>query len=300
MANVYNFAVLTFRPALRKISGMPTSPPTRRDGRVPGARGAGVPAAEAFAWSAGRILFEDEWLVAVDKPAGLPTQPTLDVNRASVSDSLKAFLQQRDGVEPYLALHHRLDRDTSGVLLFAKDRKANAGISALFAGRAMRKTYQALAAAAADIPDCWDVENYLGIVGRVGKSAKYGAVRSGGDPARTSFRVLERLPGALWVEARPRTGRTHQIRVHLAEGGHPICGDAFYGGPTHLGTGPDRVAVPRVLLHAASLEFPHPVTGAALAICSPLPHDFAACLLRLRGRPSDGARRGDPYVSSGN
>lgn len=234
-----------------------------------------------FVLTADGILFEDEWLIAVDKPAGLPSQPTLDRNRPSVSGVLADFLRRRDGGEPYVGLHHRLDRDTSGVLLFARHRKANAGLAELFKTHGMRKTYLALAAGGPDCPGAWDVENYLGVVGRAGGSARHGAVRSGGDPARTSFRVLERLTGALLVEARPHTGRTHQIRVHLAEGGHPIYGDSLYGGPMRLGSAPGARPVPRVMLHAALLEFRHPVTGVEIRIRSPLPRDFEACLLEL-------------------
>ncbi|MDI1247390.1 MAG: RluA family pseudouridine synthase [Lacunisphaera sp.] len=234
------------------------------------------PVVKAFAWTPSRILFEDEWLIVVDKPAGLPTQPTLDAARASVFGTLSEYLQQRDGGKPYLGLHHRLDRDTSGVLLFTKAPRANAGVAALFAGRLMQKTYQALAVAGPAGPDAWEVRNHLGVVGRVGKSSRFGAVRSGGDAAHTSFRVLERLPGALLVEAQPHTGRTHQIRVHLAEGGHPILGDVFYGGPANGRDGRGApVPIARVMLHAARLAFPHPVTQAAMTIGSAVPEDFA-------------------------
>ncbi len=237
-----------------------------------------------FAWTPAQVLFEDEWLLVVDKPAGLPTQPTLDPSRASVFTTLQEYLEQRDGGVRYLGLHHRLDRDTSGVLLLTKDQKANTGVSALFAGKTIRKTYQALAGAGAAGPDSWEVKNYLGEIGRVGKASRFGAVRSGGDPAQTSFRVLERWPGALLIEARPQTGRTHQIRVHLAEGRRPIFGDALYGGASLLpaGAGGGRVPAPRVMLHAAALEFIHPVTQAPMAIRSPLPADFEACLKALR------------------
>ena len=235
------------------------------------------------------LLYQDDHLLVVDKPAGLPTQPTLDESRASVFTTLKAFLEQRDGRPPYLGLHHRLDRDTSGVLLFTKDQKANLGVAALFASKTMRKTYQALAAPGTGCPDQWEVENHLGVVGRVGKASKFGAVRSGGDAAQTSFRVLERLPGAVLVEARPHTGRTHQIRVHLAEDGHPIYGDAFYGGAMQLKAPGGAVAVPRVLLHAAELEFPHPLTDAVLKIRCPLPADFELCVRPLRA-PLGGKR----------
>ena len=239
---------------------------------------------QEFSWTPRRVLFEDEWLLAVDKPAGLPTHPTLDQRRTSVFSTLQAFLGQRDGGTPYLGLHHRLDRDTTGVLLLTKHQKANAGTAALFSGKTLQKSYHALAVYGAPVPDTWEVENHLGVVGRVQKASRFGAVCSGGDPARTSFRVLERLPGALLVEARPHTGRTHQIRVHLAEGGHAIVGDSFYGGPAHLTAGPagGRVAAPRVMLHAASLEFLHPITHVALKISSARPADFEGCLQALR------------------
>jgi RluA family pseudouridine synthase len=234
-------------------------------------------------WTAAQILFEDEWLIAVDKPVGLPTQPTLDTSRPNVFGALKDYLQKRDGGTPYLGLHHRLDRDTSGILLFTKDQKANAGVAALFASRSLQKTYQALSMCRGSCPDSWEVENHLGVVARAGKDSKFGAVRSGGDPAHTSFKVLERFPWALLLEAQPHTGRTHQIRVHLAGGGYPILGDAFYGGPVDFRPVPGvNLHVPRVMLHAASLVFLHPLTHASLAIRSPWPEDFVACLKQLR------------------
>ena len=235
------------------------------------------------AWTAAQILFEDEWLIAVDKPVGLPTQPTLDASRPNVFGALKDYLQKRDGGTPYLGLHHRLDRDTSGVLLFTKDEKANAGVAALFASRSLQKTYQALSVGRGACPDPWEVENHLGVVARAGKDSKFGAVRSGGDPAHTSFKVLERFSGALLLEAQPHTGRTHQIRVHLAGGGYPILGDAFYGGPVDFRPAPGvNLHIPRVMLHAASLVFLHPLTQAPLTIRSPWPEDFVACLKQLR------------------
>ncbi|MFM9031440.1 MAG: RluA family pseudouridine synthase, partial [Opitutaceae bacterium] len=163
----------------------------------------------------------------------------------------------------------------------------NAGVTALFSGKTVRKTYLALAVAGATAPDSWEVANHLGIVGREGKASRFGAVRSGGDPARTSFRVVERLSGFILVEASPHTGRTHQIRVHLAEGGHPILGDPFYGGPTRVPAGGKGATVnaPRVMLHAAGLEFIHPMTHAELKITCPWPEDFEICRRALRPAP---------------
>jgi RluA family pseudouridine synthase len=222
-------------------------------------------------------------LIVIDKPAGLPTQPTLDASRPSAFSELKAFLQSRDGAEPYLGLQHRLDRDTSGVLLFTKDPKANAGVGALFSEKTAQKTYQALSVSGPGMPDAWELKNYLGIVGKVGKASKYGSVRSGGDPAQTAFRVLERFAGAALVEAQPRTGRTHQIRVHLAASGAPILGDELYGGPLSLRLSSGApLRAPRILLHASSLSFRHPMTSADLTISCPLPEDFVRCLVQLR------------------
>lgn len=242
------------------------------------------PAATAPGWNPERILFEDEWLIVVDKPAGVPTQPTLDARRASVHSTLATFLREREGREPYLGLQHRLDRDTSGVLLFTRNPGANAGVTALFAEKNVRKTYLAIAVAGTGAPGAWEVANHLAVVGRVGKASRFGAVRSGGDAARTSFRVVERLSGALLVEASPYTGRTHQIRVHLAESGHPILGDPLYGGPTYLrgSGGGGMVGAPRVLLHASGLEFAHPMTQALMKVTCPPPEDFDQCLRTLR------------------
>ena len=248
-----------------------------------GTKGPSHTATKRFEVVPGQILFEDEWLIAVDKPVGLPTQPTLDESRPNVFGALKEFLKKRDGGSPYVGLHHRLDRDTSGVLLFTKDQKANAGVAAFFSSHVLQKTYRTLCLAGSSTPDFWEVKNHLGVVARAGKDSKFGAVRSGGDPAHTSFKVLERFTGTLLVEAQPHTGRTHQIRVHLAGGGLPILGDVFYSGPADwkpaFGV---NMHIPRVMLHAAALAFAHPITNAPLTIRSPLPVDFVACLKQLR------------------
>jgi len=111
------------------------------------------------------------------------------------------------------------------------------------------------------------------------------SVRSGGDRALTTFRVLAQtspsdlLPGFALIEAKPRTGRMHQIRIHLAEGGNPILGDKTYGGAVELAGLP---RIPRVMLHAASLTFPHPITKLEISFNAPIPADFEKCLKQLR------------------
>lgn len=233
-----------------------------------------------FEFDSGRILYEDEWLIAVDKPAGVPTQPTIDEARTNLFAAVKKFLGHRDEVaQPYLGLHHRLDRDTSGVILFTKSKEANAGVGELFSKHLAQKTYHALAQhprgeAPWDGKSVWTVKNYLGKAPGPGKRARFTAVRSGGDYAETAFRVLEETKGCLLVEAMPKTGRTHQIRVHLSEEGMPILGDALYGAKPE--------SAPRVMLHAARLTFPHPIHKNQISIQSPIPEDFQKCLQSCR------------------
>jgi 23S rRNA pseudouridine955/2504/2580 synthase len=210
----------------------------------------------------------------------------LDDARDNLYGAVRKFLSERAGSGPgkpvpYLALHHRLDRDTSGVLLLVKDAKVNAAAARLFTEHRALKTYHALAERPALLPgkkpqDAWTVRNYLGPAPKRpggGKRTRYTAVTKGGDPAETGFRLLEVFESALYVQARPKTGRTHQIRVHLSEAGMPILGDDLYG---------RRDAAPRLMLHAAALVFPHPVTNVEVAVTSPLPRDFRECLERLR------------------
>jgi len=231
----------------------------------------------AFEMTLERILFEDEYLIVVNKPAGLPTQPTLDEARDNLFAALKRYLTKEGEPEPYLALHHRLDRDTSGVVLFVKGREANAGVAEFFSKHLAQKTYNALthgAKAGVKVPEHWTIENYLGKARIAGKRAKFTAVRSGGDHAQTEFQLLERLTRGFWVEARPITGRTHQIRVHLSEYGLPILGDSFYGAR--------EGSAARVMLHAACLTFPHPIHKVEIKVQSPLPEDFLKCLQAIR------------------
>ena len=267
-----------------------------------------------FQMTSDLLLFEDEHLIIVNKPPGLPTQPTLDEARINLFVSVKRFLAHRSNApesQIYLGLHHRLDRDTSGVILFTKSREANPGVADLFSNHQIQKTYQALSLSNSreDVPETWSIKNYLGKQKLPGKVNKSASVRSGGDFAHTDFKLIKKFSRALWVEAQPKTGRTHQIRVHLAENKMPIFGDTLYGGPDYVfgpGTqintaqrtlsGPPRtkglseplyggpasmggtLKVPRVMLHAVRLRFNHPISKAEILVESPLPEDFQKCL----------------------
>lgn len=203
------------------------------------------------------VVFEDAWILAVDKPAGIATQGTWASDR---HDLLALLKTQRPDLK--LFLHHRLDQGTSGLLVLAKDPKANKGLATAFAGRDLEKLY--LARISAPLEAC-TVEAPIGRLrgadpGRFG-CAEVGSGSAGGDliepkSARTDFRPataeeVEGLAPGHWVVARIHTGRTHQIRVHLGHLGRTILGDGLYGGP----------ASDRLWLHAWRLGLKHPVTG---------------------------------------
>jgi 23S rRNA pseudouridine1911/1915/1917 synthase len=211
----------------------------------------------AQAFTAERFLFRDAAVLVVDKPAGLPMHATADASRPNLYDLVRAVLRVESGAEPYLGLHQRLDRETSGAVLFTLDRAANPAFAAALAtGEGIAKTYHALCARPRlPLPRAWRDE---------------GPLEPGGPVARTSFAVLRSFPGALLVEARPETGRKHQIRIQLAARDAPILGDARYGG--------DARAAGRVMLHAHRLAFRHPATGETVTVESPYPSDFASLL----------------------
>lgn len=273
-----------------RVAGRTVRQPGRRLG--PGARveiasprgSLGRPREPAFELARGRVLFEDELLIAVDKPAGLPTPPSIDPARPSLVGAVRSYLSSgRAGAEArerpsYLGVHQRLDRDTTGVVLFTKHASANAALAEQFEGRRVVKVYLAWTAVPrGPRPDHWQSSSLL--AQGEGRPPRMRVVRAGGQRAVTEFRVLRRLPQAWLVEARPRTGRKHQIRVQLAALGQPILGDVLYGGRTRLG----GESVARPLLHALRLELRHPASGASLRIESPPPDDFSRAE-RLAGR----------------
>ena len=210
-----------------------------------------------------RLLFADAWLAVVDKPAGVPSQPTLTSDRGHLPELVTALLGSP------ARLVHRLDRETSGVTVLARTADAERVLSAAFRDGTPEKTYLALCARA-PTPAEGRIDAPLGKDPlRPGRRA----VSASGDAAATRYRTLAVGPGgAALVEARPETGRTHQIRVHLAALGAPLLGDARYGGPRMVGDLP----VPRVMLHALRLEIDHPGTGVRTRFEAPVPADLAA------------------------
>jgi 23S rRNA pseudouridine1911/1915/1917 synthase len=218
-----------------------------------------------------KVLYRDDVLLAVDKPPGLPTHATADPSRPSLVAHVTGYLREA-GAIPYVAVHQRLDRDTSGVVVLATDPRANEGLARAFAGRRVEKTYLALTARPSPLPP-----RRLHVTVPLAAPGGGRRVTTSGHeakPAETRIVVREVLRDALLVEALPLTGRKHQVRVHLAHAGMPILGDPVYG---------DGGRAPRLMLHARRLLLPHPLTGRPLVIESPLPADFEAALARLRG-----------------
>ena len=232
----------------------------------------------AFELTPRTILFEDEDLIVVDKPPALPSQPTVDGTRDNLLAALMRFLSKRkSSSQPYVGVHHRLDRDTSGIVLFTKSKRVNAAVGEIFSSHRGVKIYQAITVPGRTPKQEWTIQNQLGLVASTSKRRKYGVVLTGGDSAQTAFRTLAKYSKGLWIEAIPKTGRTHQIRVHLSEYGLPILGDDLYG--VCQKTSP---IAPRLMLHATQLTFPHPISGREISIKSPLPDDFVRCLSVIR------------------
>lgn len=217
------------------------------------------------------ILFEDSWLLVVNKPSGLPTQPTPDPKRPSLYTLL---LESKKW--PYLGLHHRLDAPTSGIVLLTKKKEANKGVSELFQGRGVQKNYLCLCHGH-PTAESFEIQNHLKAIKMKSGKSKMIATASGGDFAHTKFKLLERLNKNSFIQASPLTGRMHQIRTHLAELKIPIEGDSLYFRT-------DR-HFPRLLLHAAELQFDHPITQKTMTIKAPLPPDFLRVLEKLRSAP---------------
>jgi len=239
-----------------------------------------------FELTADHILFEDDDLIVIDKPPGLPSHATVDEARDNLLAALTRFLSMRDRIaRPYIGVHHRLDRDTSGVVLFTRSTRVNAALAQMFSNHQVLKTYQALSSARREpglrnkLEKEWTVKNHLGKIGSKSKRARYGPVQSNGLLAETFFRLIAEYPRGVWIEAVPGTGRTHQIRVHLAGCGLPILGDDLYGADNTSDAGDARA--PRLMLHAAELKFPHPITSREICVKSPLPGDFKECLERI-------------------
>ncbi len=238
------------------------------------------------------IIYEDEAFVVVNKPPGLVTHPAKGNWTGTLVNALQFHFDKLSSVggENRPGIVHRLDRDTSGLLIVAKDDRAHGALSKQFADRTIQKEYIALVYGAPDR----DRDLIRQMIGPHPTNREKMAIRllaDGGKEAVTSYEVLERFRGFALVKCLPKTGRTHQIRVHLTHIGHAIIADKMYSGRTSLALGDiagtevddaDQTLIERQALHAHSLRLTHPVTGEVLNFTAPLPDDMDRTLNSLR------------------
>jgi 23S rRNA pseudouridine955/2504/2580 synthase len=225
------------------------------------------------------VLFEDEALLAIDKPSGIAVHGGSGVAHG-VIESLRAMRPDAR----FLELVHRLDRETSGVLLVAKKRAALTALHEAMRTRAMDKRYHA--GVAGRFRNALQRVRLALAKRTTAEGEKRVSVSESGQEAETVFRRLGRGEEFSLLEAELLTGRTHQIRVHLAHLGHPVLGDEKYG-DFELNKRLRREGLKRMFLHAHSLAFAHPLSGAALRIDAPLPKDLAAFVERHIGSAGD-------------
>lgn len=220
------------------------------------------------------ILYQDADVVIVNKPCGMVVHPAAGNEDGTLVNALLYHVHDLSGIggEMRPGIVHRLDKDTSGLILIAKNDRAHAHLSEQFKQRTMEKHYRAVAAGSFSEP--------AGLIdapiARHPTDRKKMAIVPDGKPSRTEWHVLEPLCGATHLDVHLLTGRTHQIRVHMQSIGHPLLGDRIYA--PHLKT---AVQIPRLMLHAYSLSFTHPSTGERMTFTAPLPPAYEQILKKL-------------------
>ena len=254
------------------------------------------------------ILYEDEHIVAVDKPPGMVVHPARGHWSGTLTNALAHHFDQLSSVggSHRPGIVHRLDRDTSGVILVAKTNPAHYALAEIFQERRVRKEYLAIVAGTPDR----DADRITQPIGPHPYQREKMAIRRAHPRAReaeTCYEVRESFGRFALVRLLPKTGRTHQIRLHMAHIGCPVLCDRLYGGRSRvtrgalLGTEDPTVVLDRQALHAWRLVLPHPITGASLEITAPVPADFERVLSLLRGGggrdASSGSGTGAPRES---
>jgi 23S rRNA pseudouridine1911/1915/1917 synthase len=226
----------------------------------------------------GVLVYDDAHVVVIDKPTGVNSVPYEERETGTAMDLIRGAWRRAGKPATTIALHvvHRIDRATSGLLMFAKSKKAELGLAAQLRAHAMERTYVCVAHGAVTSRR---IESFL--VEDRGDGIRGSTTRHDqGKRAVTHVEAREALLHATLCQVTLETGKTHQIRIHLSEAGHPLVGEPVY---IRDYTGPVLTSA-RMMLHAATLGFEHPVTGAHIALRSPLPPDFVAVVDRLTDR----------------
>ena len=232
-----------------------------------------------------RILYEDPWLVAIDKPPGLTVHPGSGEKSGTMANALAYHFGELSRVQGPMrpGIVHRLDKDTSGVILAAKDDQTHHHLASQFRERFVRKEYHCVTRGVVEL----DADFIDAPIGPDPRMPTRMAVRFDvGRASQTYYEVIERFRAHTYVRCMPKSGRTHQIRVHMAFVGHPLVGDKAYGGVE-----PALYDLcPRQALHARSITFRHPQTGEIMTIEAPLPPDMTALIEHLRGAAAPAPR----------
>jgi 23S rRNA pseudouridine1911/1915/1917 synthase len=231
------------------------------------------------------ILLDDDCLLAINKPSGLPTQAPRQFD--SVERRIRAWFAARqaeqaggttasDDRPPYLGLPHRLDRPATGILLLAKTPRAARLVSRQFERRQIEKTYWALVGGTVDPPQgAW--RDYVRKLPSVPKVEIVSADAPGALEAVLHYQVLGQTPFGSWLEIKLQTGRTHQIRIQTASRGHPVLGDQLYGSTAPFGTSVTDQREGAIALHARSLIFRHPTTQESCTVTAYVPSAWRLC-----------------------
>ena len=271
-----------------RIDGTPATKPSQRvetgqrlEIDVPDAAPSGIASQEIPL----TVLHEDADVVVIDKPAGLVVHPAAGHADGTLVNALLFHVKDLSGVggEIRPGIVHRLDKDTSGVMIIAKHDAAHRKLTEAWNTERVRKEYVALVYGTPS-NDRGTIE---APIGRDPRDRKRMAVVAGGRAAITDYEVAERLRYVSLVRCRLRTGRTHQIRVHMKHLGHPIVGDPVYSGPQWRGIPDKKVqkllsSLERQMLHAARITFAHPTSGISMTFEAPLPEDFAKVIEAMR------------------
>ena len=226
-----------------------------------------------------KILFEDDYIIAVSKDAGIVVHPAPGHFENTLINALMSYNEKLSGIGGGLraGIVHRLDKDTSGIILVAKDERTHALLSEKFKNREVEKTYEAL------VFGCFkEPEGSIKLpVGRSMKDRKKMGVVVRGRQSQTDFKILKEYKGCTLIEAYPKTGRTHQIRVHFSYIGHPIIGDKDYGNSQSEKIA-NEIGLMRQFLHSKRIVFIHPVTNEKIDLNDELPTDLKKCMVNLK------------------
>ena len=245
------------------------------------------------------IVYEDRYLLVVDKPAGMVVHPGAGVREGTLANALLAYCKDLSGIGGVIrpGIVHRLDKGTSGLMVVAKDDRTHLALSEALKERKVKRTYEAVVWG---VPvDARTIETLIGRSFRDRK--KMAVLKRTGRSAITSYKMVEEFDFASRLEVSLETGRTHQIRVHLAHVGHPVFGDPTYGGRRRRYGSLSSLKmeeargllelIGRQALHAARLSFVHPETGRSMDFQAPVPQDMERLLSALKQRSAEGGEK---------